>query len=73
MHCQRCENLMFPLDLGDWGIEPIEENRLAWRSFACGEIVDQLIAENRARGEESAEEWRKGGARRRVNAVGLLR
>ncbi len=73
MHCHRCENLMFPLDLGDWGIEPTEDNRLAWRCFACGEIVDQLIEANRARGEEHTEEWRKGGARRRVNAIGLLR
>lgn len=73
MNCRRCSNLMFPVSLQDWGGGLANKDVEAWRCFACGEIVDQLIAQNRNRVGESAEEWRRGGARRRVNAIGLSR
>ncbi len=73
MNCDRCSNLMFPVALQDWGGGLQSQDVAAWRCFACGEIVDQLISENRTRGGAATEEWRRGGARRRVNAIGLLR
>ena len=73
MHCHRCENLMFPVALHDWEGGLVSQDVAAWRCFACGEIVDQLIAENRNRGGEDTNEWRRGGARRRVNAIGMVR
>ncbi|MCW5798598.1 MAG: hypothetical protein LZF60_80036 [Nitrospira sp.] len=73
MNCDRCSNLMFPVALQDWGGGLMNQDVAAWRCFACGEIVDQLIAQNRSREGEDAEEWRRGGARRRVNGIGLLR
>ena len=46
---------------------------LAWRCFACGEIVDQLICTNRRRGQTSTEAWPKRGARIRIAVAGLAR
>ncbi len=73
MRCQRCENLMFPIGLQDSGGGHSPHDVEAWRCFACGDIVDDLIAENRTRRPGELEEYRRQGARRRVNAVGLLR
>ncbi|GMV50569.1 MAG: hypothetical protein NBKEAIPA_02502 [Nitrospirae bacterium] len=73
MHCHRCQSLMFPIDLRDWGGGPMHESPVAWRCFACGDIVDHLIAMNRNRTENNREEWRKGGARHRVAALGFPR
>ncbi|HNA26100.1 MAG TPA: hypothetical protein PKH05_02515 [Nitrospira sp.] len=73
MNCQRCENLMFPIGLQDWGGGHPSQDVEAWRCFACGDIVDHLIRENRNRRIEEQEDYRRQGARRRVNAIGLLR
>ena len=45
----------------------------AWRCFACGDIVDQIICMNRDRAPAGKEEWPKRGARIRVGAAGLIR
>ena len=47
MHCHRCNNLMFPLDLLDEGGGLTSNVAPAWRCFACGDIVDPLISTNR--------------------------
>lgn len=73
MHCRRCDNLMFPIGLQDWGGGHPPYDVEAWRCFACGDIVDQLIAENRNRNNADREDYRRQGARRRANAIGLLR
>lgn len=73
MHCHRCNNLMFPIALQDGSGGMMHQEAPAWRCFACGEIVDQLIRENRNRGSEGDEEWRSRGARHRRSAVALLR
>lgn len=73
MRCHRCNSLMFPVDLRDWGGGLMNHHAAAWRCFACGDIVDQLIRMNRDRGQDNKEEWRKRGARHRVGALGLSR
>ena len=73
MQCQRCRSLMFPVELRDWGGGPVNHQPAAWRCFACGEIVDQLICENRGRVQDPKEEWHKRGARIRIGVVGLVR
>lgn len=49
MPCHRCQGLMFPLDLLDEAGGPMHEQAAAWRCFACGDVVDAVIAENRVR------------------------
>jgi len=73
MHCQRCDNLMFPTGLQDWGGGHPSHDVEAWRCFACGDIVDQLITDNRNRRTDEREDFRRQGARRRANAIGLVR
>ena len=73
MRCDRCNNMMFPLELrdGDGGL--MNRESAAWRCFACGEIVDQLICTNWRRGQTSTEAWPKRGARIRIAVAGLAR
>ncbi len=73
MRCHRCHSMMFPVDLRDWGGGLMNDQAAAWRCFACGEIVDQLICMNRDRAQDKKEEWRKRGARFRVGVLGLVR
>lgn len=73
MHCHRCDNLMFPVALQDWGGGLVSQDVAAWRCFACGEIVDQLIADNRNRERAHTDEWHRRGVRRRANGIGMLR
>ena len=49
MHCHRCQNLMFPLDLLDEGGGLASSVTPAWRCFACGDIIDSVIWANRSR------------------------
>ena len=65
--------MMFPIDLRDWDGAPMSHEAAAWRCFACGEIVDQLICMNRDRVHDQKEEWPKRGARIRIGVVGLAR
>jgi hypothetical protein len=73
MRCDRCHSMMFPVDLRDWDGAPMSHEAAAWRCFACGEIVDQLICMNRDRVHDQNEEWPKRGARIRIGVVGLAR
>ncbi|WHZ15965.1 MAG: hypothetical protein OJF52_002811 [Nitrospira sp.] len=73
MNCHRCNGLMFPVDLRDWEGGLMNHQAAAWRCFACGDIVDQLIRMNRDRPQDDPEERRRRGARHRVGARGLLR
>jgi hypothetical protein len=49
MPCHRCQSLMFPIDLLDEAGGLVHQHAAAWRCFACGDIIDALIAENRVR------------------------
>ncbi len=49
MPCHRCQSLMFPIDLLDGSGGLVHQCDTAWRCFACGDIIDDVIAENRAR------------------------
>lgn len=73
MRCHRCDNMMFPLALQDWGGGLTQQDTPAWRCFACGEIVDQLIRENRNRAGEGEDEWKGRGARHRPSAIAMMR
>lgn len=73
MHCHRCNNLMFPIALQDWGGGLMKKDSPAWRCFACGEIMDQQIRDNRNRDHGSEEARHNRGARHRINAVALQR
>ncbi|HAP39172.1 MAG TPA: hypothetical protein DCQ94_05370 [Nitrospira sp.] len=64
---------MFPIGLQDCGGGHPPYDVDAWRCFACGDIVDQLIVANRHRHGPDREDYRRQGARRRANAIGLLR
>ena len=43
MRCHRCHSMMFPVELRDGAGGLMNNEAAAWRCFACGEIVDQLI------------------------------
>ena len=73
MRCDRCHSMMFPVELRDWDGGLMNHETAAWRCFACGEIVDQLICMNRDRVQEHQEEWPKRGARIRIGVAGLVR
>ena len=49
MPCHRCQSLMFPIHLMDEAGGLLHQQAAAWRCFACGDITDALIAENRIR------------------------
>lgn len=49
MPCQRCHSLMFPIDLLDEAGGLVHQRAEAWRCFACGDIIDPVISENRVR------------------------
>ncbi len=49
MPCHRCQSLMFPVDLLGEAEGPSHQHITAWRCFACGDITDTVIAENRGR------------------------
>ena len=72
MHCQRCNNLMFPLDLLDEGGGLTSNMAPAWRCFACGDIVDPLIFLNRGHNQRHLRQQHKRSPRLAV-AVGLGR
>lgn len=48
MHCSRCNGRMTPHELMDLS-DSMEVSCEAWRCINCGEIVDPLLVENRAR------------------------
>ena len=73
MRCQRCHSMMFPVELRDWEGGLMNHEAAAWRCFACGEIVDQLICLNRDRVQGNKGDWPRRGARIRVGVVGLVR
>lgn len=73
MRCYRCDNMMFPVTLQDFGGGLMNQDAQAWRCFACGEIVDPLIHENRIRGRDGENEWPTRGARHRIAGIGVLR
>src|SRR5687768_2991948 len=52
MRCDRCHSMMFPVELRDWDGGLMNHETAAWRCFACGEIVDQLICMNRDRSQD---------------------
>jgi len=49
MSCHRCHGLMYPMDLligaSGNGHDPV----CGWRCVSCGEVVDQVIVQNRMR------------------------
>lgn len=50
--CRRCQGLMHPVDPLDPfdALREGEQDRVhAWRCVACGEIIDQVIMQNRMR------------------------
>ena len=47
MPCHRCHSLMFPIDLLDEAGGLVHQRAVAWRCFACGDIIDPVISENR--------------------------
>jgi hypothetical protein len=49
MPCHRCQSLMFPVDLLDEAGGLLHQHLAAWRCFACGDILDTVIVENRSR------------------------
>jgi hypothetical protein len=49
MPCHRCQSLMFPIDLLDEAGGLTHQDAGAWRCFACGDIMDIVIAGNRDR------------------------
>ena len=65
--------MMFPVELRDWEGGLMNHEAAAWRCFACGEIVDQLICLNRDRVVDNKGDWPKRGARIRVGVVGHVR
>ncbi|MCE3223702.1 MAG: hypothetical protein K0S58_1882 [Nitrospira sp.] len=73
MRCDRCRSMMFPVELrdGDGGL--MNHQAAAWRCFACGEIVDQLICMNRDRAQGHKEDWPKRGARIRIGVASVVR
>ncbi len=73
MHCDRCHSLMFPVELRDSDGGHMNHQAAAWRCFACGEIIDQLICLNRDRVRDPQEECPRRGARLRVGVVSLHR
>ena len=73
MRCQRCHSMMFPVELMDGRGGLMNHQPAAWRCFACGEIVDQLIRTNRDRAQRLKEDWPKRGARIRIGVAGLAR
>ena len=73
MRCDRCNSMMFPVELRDGEGGLMNYQTSAWRCFACGEILDQLICTNRDRAQTAKEEWPKRGARIRTAVTGLAR
>lgn len=47
MSCHRCHGLMYPDDLLIGASGGVHDNVRAWRCVICGEIVDQVIVQNR--------------------------
>lgn len=71
MHCNRCHNLMFPVELRDWGGGRGTDRSGAWQCFACGNIVDQVISVNRVRLDDLRIDGRKNRARHGVRVMGI--
>jgi len=50
--CRRCEGLMYPVDPLD-PLDVIQGGKLdairAWRCLTCGDLIDQVIMQNRVR------------------------
>lgn len=66
MICHRCHGLMCPLELRDWAGGKVQDLSDALRCISCGEIVDQLIINNRTRARERETSSPKGGPRYNV-------
>jgi hypothetical protein len=47
MFCGRCQGLMCPVELRDFGSGMCEDRSFALRCLMCGEIVDPIILHNR--------------------------
>jgi hypothetical protein len=59
MSCHRCHGLMCPVDLLDWVSGSRHDSFRAWRCIACGEIIDQMIVQNRIRAKDQRSVRRK--------------
>jgi hypothetical protein len=64
MTCQRCQGLMCPADLRDWGSSASEDCSNAFRCLACGAIEDPVIRSNRTRATpiKSRRKWNRRSA-----------
>jgi len=51
--CQRCQGLLWPSDFLNWARRP-QDPILSYRCLACGDMVDQLIIENRLKQKRKA-------------------
>src|SRR5215216_2747307 len=51
--CQRCQGLLWPSDFLNWARRP-QDCILSYRCLACGDMVDQLILENRIKQKRHA-------------------
>ena len=71
MYCHRCHNLMFSVELRDWGGGRGTDRSGAWQCFACGNIVDQVIHVNRVKLEDVRVDGRKNRARHGVRVMGV--
>jgi hypothetical protein len=49
MNCHRCHGFMCPVDLLLGESRSEQGNGCGWRCVACGEIIDQVIVQNRIR------------------------
>jgi hypothetical protein len=70
MRCHRCQNMMFPVDMLDEAGGILSQATVAWRCFACGEIIDPLIRLNRSRGHHT-EPYKRGPRLQRASRAGL--
>lgn len=49
MNCHRCHGFMCPMDLLAGASGSGQDRVRGWRCVACGEIIDQVIVQNRIR------------------------
>lgn len=69
MICHRCQGLMWPVELRDWGGGLGYDCSDAWRCLVCGDIVDPVIEANRRRTKESRLGRRRKQARHNVRTI----
>jgi len=61
--CLRCHGLLWPADLLHWARRP-QDPILAFRCLACGDMVDQVILENRLRQKRNMAKTNHHGQKR---------